>query len=307
MGDSQHGFRKGRSCLTCLIFSCRKAPSWGDAHGPAYGGNKIVAHRKILLFFIEPVRVTEETSRVVVFFFREPGLRSPSRPVRALGRKSRHPQGRWKSATWKGGGDTVRNVIDPVGKSDSAYNDLYGAEDYPVVKYLRRPLYFEVELLYSRDPQAELFLENCWATYSADRTSSPKWDVVVDSCENSADGYLTIFHPVSNNVRVLFPSHLKKFEVKMFSFTSSQDALKGRVKWSVGLGIFYHNAWFGLLCKQQIFTAPKSLVICDSKLAIKPLDSLCSRRRIPGKQRFGKSSVEGGQGRNLHSLVQFVY
>ncbi|MGH0172556.1 UNVERIFIED_CONTAM: hypothetical protein FKN15_063509, partial [Acipenser sinensis] len=65
---------------------------------------------------------------------------------------------------------------------DSTYNDFYGAQDYPVVKYLRRPLYFDVELLYSRDAQAELFLENCWATYSADRNSSPKWDVVVESC-----------------------------------------------------------------------------------------------------------------------------
>ncbi|MGH0170937.1 UNVERIFIED_CONTAM: hypothetical protein FKN15_059918 [Acipenser sinensis] len=98
---------------------------------------------------------------------------------------------------------------------DSTYND-YGAQDYPVVKYLRRPLYFEVELLYIRDPQAELFLENCWATYSADRNSAPKWDVVVDSCENSADEYLTIFHPVSSNARVLFPSHLKRFEVNVF-------------------------------------------------------------------------------------------
>ncbi|MGH0188866.1 UNVERIFIED_CONTAM: hypothetical protein FKN15_031667 [Acipenser sinensis] len=147
---------------------------------------------------------------------------------------------------------------------DSTYNDFYGARDYPVVKYLRRPLYFEVELLYSRDPQAELFLENCWATYSADRNSSPKWDVVVDSCENSADEYLTIFHPVSSNARVLFPSHLKRFEVKMFSFTSGQDALKGQ--------IYFH-------C---------SVVICDSN---RPSDSLCSRRCIPGKQRLGKSSV----------------
>ncbi|XP_058861954.1 zona pellucida sperm-binding protein 2-like [Acipenser ruthenus] len=106
---------------------------------------------------------------------------------------------------------------------------MNGAQDYPVVKYLRRPLYFEVELLYSRDPQAELFLDNCWATYSADRNSSPKWDVVVDSCENSADEYLTIFHPVSSNARVLFPSHLKRFEVKMFSFTSGWDALKGQI------------------------------------------------------------------------------
>ncbi|MGH0160101.1 UNVERIFIED_CONTAM: hypothetical protein FKN15_047099 [Acipenser sinensis] len=42
------------------------------------------------------------------------------------------------------------------------------------------------------------------------------------------DEYLTIFHPVSSNARVLSPSHLKRFEVKMFSFTSGQDALKGQ-------------------------------------------------------------------------------
>ncbi|MGH0190523.1 UNVERIFIED_CONTAM: hypothetical protein FKN15_047263 [Acipenser sinensis] len=157
----------------------------------------------------------------------------------------------------------------PTKMIDSTYNDFYGAQDYPVVKYLRRPLYFEVELLYSRDPQAEWFLENCWATYSADRNSSPKWDVVVDSCENSADEYLTIFHPVSSNARVLFPSHLKRFEVKMFSFTSGRDAQKGQ--------IYFH-------C---------SVVTCDSN---RPSDSLCSRRCIPGKQRLGKSSVCWGEG-----------
>ncbi|MGH0151573.1 UNVERIFIED_CONTAM: hypothetical protein FKN15_027222 [Acipenser sinensis] len=132
-------------------------------------------------------------------------------------------------------------------------------------------------ILYSRDPQAELFLENCWATYSADRNSSPKWDVVVDSCENSADEYLTIFHPVSSNARVLFPSHLKRFEVKMFSFTSGWDALKGQ--------IYFH-------C---------SVVICDSN---RPSDSLCSRRCIPGKQRLGKSFVcFGGRGGILHAFL----
>ncbi|MGH0189054.1 UNVERIFIED_CONTAM: hypothetical protein FKN15_033075, partial [Acipenser sinensis] len=151
---------------------------------------------------------------------------------------------------------------------DSTYNDFYGAQDYPVVKYLQRPLYFEVELLFSRDPQAELFLENCWATYSADRNSSP-------NCENSADEYLTIFHPVSSNARVLFPSHLKRFEVKMFSFTSGQDALKGQ--------IYFH-------C---------SVVICDSN---RPSDSLCSRRCIPGKQRLG-CSAEGTDGGAVKAFV----
>ncbi|MGH0189155.1 UNVERIFIED_CONTAM: hypothetical protein FKN15_033655 [Acipenser sinensis] len=97
---------------------------------------------------------------------------------------------------------------------------LYQNNPAPVVQpglgHLAVIMRLALELLYSRDPQAELFLENCWATYSADRNSSPKWDVVVDSCENSADEYLTTFHPVSNNARVLFPSHLKRFEVNLF-------------------------------------------------------------------------------------------
>ncbi|MGH0181786.1 UNVERIFIED_CONTAM: hypothetical protein FKN15_007870 [Acipenser sinensis] len=144
---------------------------------------------------------------------------------------------------------------------DSTYKDFYGTRDYPVVKYLRTPLYFEVELLYSRDPQAELFLENCWATYSADRDSLPKWDVVVDSCENSADTYKTVFHPVSSNARVVFPSHLKRFEVKMFSFTRDRTALKGQIYFHCGV------------------------VICDAN---RQSDSLCRRQCIPGKQRLGK-------------------
>ncbi|MGH0142882.1 UNVERIFIED_CONTAM: hypothetical protein FKN15_077270 [Acipenser sinensis] len=219
---------------------------------------------------------------------------------------------------------------------DSTYNDFYGAQDYPVVKYLRRPLYFEVEL-YSRYPQAELFLENCWATYSADGNSSPKWDVVVDNCENSADEYLTIFHPVSSNARVLFPSHLKRFEVKMFSFTSGREALKGQVKWSVDstyndfygaqdypvvkylrrplyfevelfsrypqAELFLENCWATYSADRN--SSPKwdvvvdSVVICDSN---RPSDSLCSRRCIPGKQRLGRSA-EGMDGGAVKAFV----
>ncbi|MGH0177052.1 UNVERIFIED_CONTAM: hypothetical protein FKN15_001864 [Acipenser sinensis] len=155
----------------------------------------------------------------------------------------------------------VRLQIIPLLSADSTYKHFYGTQDYPVVKYLRTPLYFEVELLYSRDPQAELFLENCWATYSADRDSLPKWDVVVDSCENSADTYKTVFHPVSSNARVVFPSHLKRFEVKMFSFTRDRTALKGQIYFHCGV------------------------VMCDAN---RQSDSLCRRQCIPGKQRLGK-------------------
>lgn len=66
------------------------------------------------------------------------------------------------------------------GPSDSSYELFYQAEDYPVVKYLRQPLYFEVELMESTDPQLELILENCWATLNEERTSLPSWDIIVD-------------------------------------------------------------------------------------------------------------------------------
>lgn len=64
--------------------------------------------------------------------------------------------------------------------SDDLYRYFYQEGDYPVAKYLREPLYFEVELMQSTDPNLELFLENCWATLKEDRTSLPSWDIIVD-------------------------------------------------------------------------------------------------------------------------------
>lgn len=63
---------------------------------------------------------------------------------------------------------------------DGSFNKFYAEEDYPVVQYLRSPLFFEVELLQSTDPQIELVLENCWATLKEDRNSTPRWDLIVD-------------------------------------------------------------------------------------------------------------------------------
>ncbi|MBN3299074.1 ZP2 protein, partial [Amia calva] len=144
---------------------------------------------------------------------------------------------------------------------DVSYNSFYGSSDYPVVKYLQEPLYFEVELLNRQDPQVELFLENCWATASTDRDRSPQWDIIIDSCGNTEDLYKTIFHPVTANQRVLFPSHLKRFEVKMFTFTNEQTVLE--------TPIYVHCG----------------VVICDAN---QPSDGVCRGQCIPGKQRFGK-------------------
>jgi len=63
---------------------------------------------------------------------------------------------------------------------DGSYNNFYAAEDYPVVQYLRSPLFFEVVLLKSTDPQIELVLESCWATMKEDRISTPSWDLIID-------------------------------------------------------------------------------------------------------------------------------
>ncbi|XP_058879716.1 uncharacterized protein LOC117402219 isoform X2 [Acipenser ruthenus] len=146
---------------------------------------------------------------------------------------------------------------------DSSYSIFYESQDYPLVKYLRTPLYFEVELMYSQDPQVDLVLENCWATYSADRNSLPQWDVIVESCEYTADTYKTLFHPVSSNGRVKFPSHFKRFEVKMFSFAEDQDALKGEIYFHCGV------------------------VMCDANQIS---DSLCNKQCVSAKRRIGRSA-----------------
>lgn len=136
---------------------------------------------------------------------------------------------------------------------DSSYETFYGAEDYPVAKPLKEPLYFEVDLMFSVDPKLELILQNCWASTSKERTSLPSWDLIVDtwvwttvnhkywsvfvlntltvccSCENNEDTYVTIFHPTTNDARIPFPSHVKRFSIKMFTFTKEDEVLRDKV------------------------------------------------------------------------------
>ncbi|XP_026567420.1 uncharacterized protein LOC113443430 [Pseudonaja textilis] len=145
---------------------------------------------------------------------------------------------------------------------DQSYRDFYNHTEYPVRSYLREPLYFQVELLHSQDPQLELLLENCWATAKSDRNSFPQWHIVVGSRENTADSHQTIFHDVPNT-SVPFPTHLKRFEVKMFTFVVNSQAVQGE--------IYFH-------C---------STVICDSTQPSS--DSLCIRLYTPRKQRAGRS------------------
>lgn len=137
--------------------------------------------------------------------------------------------------------------------TDSSYEYFYQDQDFPVVKYLREPLYFEVSLE-SSDPNLELVLENCWATLHEDRTSTPSWDIIINglvstmlsleafslklsfylnlspSCENKDDSYFTTFHPVVSDTRVVFPSHYKHFSLKMFTFIRDDVVLTDQVR-----------------------------------------------------------------------------
>ncbi|XP_061560332.1 uncharacterized protein LOC133416962 [Phycodurus eques] len=112
---------------------------------------------------------------------------------------------------------------------DSSYYYFYQPEDYPVMKHLREPLYFEVELTHSNDPSLELILESCWATAHEDGNSLPSWDIIVKTCENKDDSYVTLFHPVTADARVNIPPHFKRFSVKMFTFIKDDQVLKDEI------------------------------------------------------------------------------
>uniref|UniRef100_A0A8C6TLE7 Zona pellucida protein AX 1 n=1 Tax=Neogobius melanostomus TaxID=47308 RepID=A0A8C6TLE7_9GOBI len=91
-------------------------------------------------------------------------------------------------------------------------------EDFPLPKFLQEPVFVDVSLL-SSDPRLELILQDCWATNSPDRSSVPRWDLIVDTCANPEDLYLTELLPVLSDVRGRLPAHIKRFVIKMFTFT----------------------------------------------------------------------------------------
>ncbi|NWI56188.1 ZP2 protein, partial [Calyptomena viridis] len=109
---------------------------------------------------------------------------------------------------------------------DKSYSEPYRELEYPVVKYLREALYFEVELLQPKDARLDLNLDDCWATNSQSQGSLPQWPIIINGCENSKDSYRTVFHEVNYSLRVEFPQHIKRFEVRMFSFVQGTTLLQ---------------------------------------------------------------------------------
>ncbi|XP_056872746.1 zona pellucida protein AX 1 [Takifugu flavidus] len=131
---------------------------------------------------------------------------------------------------------------------DSSYQSCYKDEEFPVTKYLREPLYFDV-FLESSDPNLELLLDNCWATLHEDSTSTPSWDIIVDGCENQDDGYSTTFLPV-HNPKVEFPYQHKHFSVKMFTFIRDEEVLEDQIYFHCNAVICDSNQMEGI-CRRD--------------------------------------------------------
>ncbi|XP_073711396.1 zona pellucida glycoprotein 2, like 1 isoform X1 [Misgurnus anguillicaudatus] len=106
-------------------------------------------------------------------------------------------------------------------QDDQAYSSFYSNDEYPVTKVLREPVYVEVRILGRTDPNIVLKLEQCWATSNPDPLSLPQWHLLVNGCPYQDDRYLTNIIPVDGSSGLQFPTHHKRFTLKMFTFVDS--------------------------------------------------------------------------------------
>uniref|UniRef100_A0A8C7HKP4 Zona pellucida sperm-binding protein 4 n=1 Tax=Oncorhynchus kisutch TaxID=8019 RepID=A0A8C7HKP4_ONCKI len=106
-------------------------------------------------------------------------------------------------------------------EEEAAYTSYYTEADYPVTKFLRDPVYAEVHILERTDPNIVLTLGRCWATTNPDPLSLPQWNLIISGCPYKDDRYLTMPIPVEASSGLSFPTHYRRFVLKMFTFVDS--------------------------------------------------------------------------------------
>lgn len=195
---------------------------------------------------------------------------------------------------------------------DDAYATFHTDADYPVLKFLQEPVYFEVELKGTKLADISLELDSCWATLDSDRFSQPRWNLIIKgylcvcnafcqivawvevlkylsfSCVNPVDPYKVIFHPVPVDKRVNYPSHFKRFEVQMFAF-ADEDNLSHQVNLFYIFFSFKHKLKLASVIFPQVFVHC-DIFVCDAK---NPQDGVCDKlcyEKETGKGRFWWSS-----------------
>lgn len=107
--------------------------------------------------------------------------------------------------------------------TDESFSRFYTDEDYPITKYLQEALYLEVELVTDVGGRVSLELDKCWATEDEDRTSQPRWDLIINGCVNPLNPHQVRFVPVWEDSRVRYPSQIKRFQLQMFTLTDQQQ------------------------------------------------------------------------------------
>ncbi|XP_044297720.1 zona pellucida sperm-binding protein 4-like [Varanus komodoensis] len=115
--------------------------------------------------------------------------------------------------------------------TDKHYSEYYANRDYPVIKFLKDPVFLEVRILQRTDPNLVLVLHECWATPSTNPLQQPQWPILVNKCPYRGDNYQTQFVLTGTASRLQFPSHYKRFIINTFTFVDSDDqqALNGHV------------------------------------------------------------------------------